>query len=65
MSAYENVNGMHVRDNRATLLQDSRAKETEVKVERKPKFLHLSLNLPITLADFFSILLELVERLIP
>lgn len=35
--------------------------EVEVKIERRPGFLHLSLglnlNLPITLADFFSILL--------
>ena len=43
--------------------QDSRARqaEVEVKVERRPDFLHFSLdlnvNLPITLADLFSILL--------
>jgi len=47
------------------LPQDSRARqaEVEVKVERRSDFVHLSLglslNLPITLADFFSILLEM------
>ncbi|HEY6287966.1 MAG TPA: hypothetical protein VIW48_00830, partial [Nitrospiraceae bacterium] len=42
---------------RKNTAQDSRAKQAEVEVERRPDFLHLSLNLPITLADFFSILL--------
>jgi hypothetical protein len=44
-----------------TLLQESRAKQAEVEVERRPAFLHislgLSLNLPITLAAFLSLLL--------
>ena len=39
--------------------QGSRARQAEVEVDQRPDFLHLSLNrnLPITLADFFSILL--------
>jgi hypothetical protein len=43
-------------------MRHTRQAEVEVKVERRPDFLHLSLglslNLPITLADFFSILPE-------
>ena len=64
MVSRENFEGSHVWHNRSMLPQDSRARqaEVEVKVERRPDFLHLSLglslNLPITLADFFSMLLE-------
>ena len=44
-----------------------RQAEIEVKVDRRPDFLHLSLglsfNLPITLADFLSIMLKQVHGL--
>ena len=49
-------------------LADSRAGLAEVEVEQRPDFLHLSLslnlnlNLPMTLADIFSILLNLRAR---
>jgi hypothetical protein len=64
MLARENFDGPHEWHNRRTVPQDTRARqaEVEVKVERRPDFLHLSLrlslNLPITLAGFFSILFE-------
>ena len=45
-----------------------RQAEIEVKVERRPDFLHLSLglsfNLPITLADFLSIMLKQVHGVV-
>jgi len=68
MVARESFEGSHVWHNRSTLPQDSRARqaEVEVKVERRPDFLHLSLglslNLPITLENCFSILLRYRSR---
>ena len=68
MLAREKFEDPYMCRHKTTLQQDIRARqaEVEVKVERRPDFLHLSLglslNLPITLENCFSILLRYRSR---
>lgn len=68
--AYENFDGTHVRDNRATLLEDAQKGCPQGRSKRRSEanplgYIEGLRDAGTLLADFFSIRLKLVERLIP